>query len=78
MQFKKQLMVIFLAYFLVVNESEAFFGHLFKLATKIIPSLFRRKNQRSRSIMKRDLENLFDPYQRNLELDRLLKQLPNY
>nr|AMX81476.1 venom peptide meuAP-18-1 [Mesobuthus eupeus] len=76
MQWKKQLMVIFLAYFLVVNESEAFFGSLFKLATKIIPSLFRRKKERS--IMKRDLENLFDPYQRNLEMDRLLKQLPNY
>nr|E4VP50.1 RecName: Full=Venom antimicrobial peptide-9; AltName: Full=Meucin-18; Flags: Precursor [Mesobuthus eupeus]ABR21067.1 venom antimicrobial peptide-9 [Mesobuthus eupeus] len=69
-------MVIFLAYFLVVNESEAFFGHLFKLATKIIPSLFQRKKERS--VMNRDLENLFDPYQRNLEMDRLLKQLRNY
>nr|AHZ63106.1 antimicrobial peptide megicin-18 [Mesobuthus gibbosus] len=77
MQLKKQLIVIFFTYFIVVNESEAFFGALFKLATKIIPSLFRKRKGRE-VMMKRDLEQLFDPYQRNLELDRLLKQLPNY
>nr|ADT89764.1 antimicrobial peptide marcin-18-2 [Mesobuthus martensii] len=78
MQFKKQLRGIFLGYFLGVKEWEAFFGHFFKLAPKKIPSFFRGKNQRFRFIMKRDLENFFDPFQRNLEMDPLLKQFLNY
>nr|AIX87612.1 Non-disulfide-bridged peptide androcin 18-4 [Androctonus bicolor] len=78
MQLKKQLIVIFFAYFLVINESEAIFGTVFKLF-KFIPGIAKLfKKKKERSIMKRDLEDLFSPYQRNLEMDRLLKQLPNY
>nr|A0A1D3IXJ5.1 RecName: Full=Antimicrobial peptide ToAP2; Flags: Precursor [Tityus obscurus]SBQ16531.1 ToAP2 [Tityus obscurus] len=79
MQFKKQLLVIFFAYFLVVNESEAFFGTLFKLGSKLIPGvmkLFSKKKERS--LMKRELKNLYDPYQRSVEMERLLKELPLY
>uniref|UniRef100_A0A218QX30 Putative antimicrobial peptide n=1 Tax=Tityus serrulatus TaxID=6887 RepID=A0A218QX30_TITSE len=79
MQFKKQLLVIFFAYFLVVHESEAFLGSLLSLGSKLLPKvvgLFTRK--RERSLKKRDLEKFYDPYQRNLEMERLLKQLPIY
>nr|ALY33535.1 antimicrobial peptide AMP1 [Odontobuthus doriae] len=78
MQLNKKLIGDFFGLFLVINESEAFFSSIFKLF-KFIPSvtkMFQRKKERS--IMKRDLEDLFDPYQRSLEMNRLLKQLPNY
>nr|ABY26694.1 NDBP2 [Lychas mucronatus] len=76
MKCKKQLLVIFFAYFLVINESEAIFGSLFSLGTKLLPSVFKlfsRKKQRA--LMKRDLEDMMDPYQKNLKLDRYLRRL---
>ncbi|XP_067134514.1 antimicrobial peptide ToAP2-like [Centruroides vittatus] len=79
MQFKKQLLVIFFAYFLVINESEAFFGSLLSLGSKLLPSVFKLfQRKKGRSINKRDLQDLYDPYQRNLEMERFLKQLPMY
>nr|ACD11815.1 hypothetical protein [Isometrus maculatus] len=76
MKYRKQLLVLFFAYFLVVNESEAFLGSLFSIGSKLLPGvikLFQRKKQRA--LMKRDLQDRMDPYQRNLKLDRYLKQL---
>uniref|UniRef100_A0A2I9LNR1 Antimicrobial peptide n=1 Tax=Centruroides hentzi TaxID=88313 RepID=A0A2I9LNR1_9SCOR len=80
MQFKKQLLVIFFAYFLVINESEAFLGGIFNIVKKLLPGAIKlfQKKEKERSINKRDLEDLYDPYQRNLEMERFLKQLPMY
>nr|A0A0C4G5K0.1 RecName: Full=Heterin-2; Flags: Precursor [Heterometrus spinifer]AGK88595.1 heterin 2 [Heterometrus spinifer]AGK88596.1 heterin 2 [Heterometrus spinifer] len=69
----KTFLVIFLAYLLVTEEALAFWGALAKGALKLIPSLvssFTKKDKRA-------LKNIFDPYQKNLdlELERLLSQL---
>uniref|UniRef100_A0A224XFL9 Putative Non Disulfide Bridge Peptide n=1 Tax=Megacormus gertschi TaxID=1843536 RepID=A0A224XFL9_9SCOR len=73
MHFKKTLLVIFLAYLLVTDEAEAFWGFLGKLAMKAIPSLFGSSSKKS----KREIENIFEPYQKDVDLDfeRFLSQL---
>uniref|UniRef100_C5J897 Probable antimicrobial peptide Con10 n=1 Tax=Opisthacanthus cayaporum TaxID=573324 RepID=NDB3S_OPICY len=79
MQYKtKTFLVIFLAYLVVTNEAEAFWSFLVKAASKILPSLIGGgDDNKSSSKRKREIEDFFDPYQRelDLELERLLSQL---
>uniref|UniRef100_P0DY16 Antimicrobial peptide Smp24 n=1 Tax=Scorpio palmatus TaxID=1662106 RepID=NDB34_SCOPA len=72
----KTFLVIFMAYLLVTHEAEAIWSFLIKAATKLLPSLFGGGKKDS-SKRKRDVEDFFDPYQRDLdlELERLLSQL---
>nr|ALG64975.1 Amp2 precursor [Vaejovis punctatus] len=69
MQLRKALLVIFVAYLLVTDEAEAFWGFLGKLAMKAVPSLIG--GNKSSSKRKREIEDLFDPYQKDLDLQRL-------
>nr|AIW60867.1 antimicroial peptide opistorin [Opistophthalmus glabrifrons] len=72
----KTFLVIFMAYLLVTNEAEAFWSWLMKAATKLLPSMLG-SGRKSSSREKREVEDFFDPYQRDLdlELERLLSEL---
>uniref|UniRef100_A0A1V1WBS0 Putative NDBP n=1 Tax=Superstitionia donensis TaxID=311983 RepID=A0A1V1WBS0_9SCOR len=72
MQFKKALLVIFISYLLVTDEAEAFWGFLAKMAGKVLPSLLSSGKKDKR---KREIEDFYDPYQRQLDLENLLNQL---
>nr|AZL95820.1 antimicrobial non-disulfide-bridged peptide [Didymocentrus krausi] len=69
----RTFLVIFLAFFIVVDNAEAFFGALFKLVTKVFPSFFWKKKGKGR----REIGDFFEPSQKDLvsELGRLLFQL---
>uniref|UniRef100_A0A1V1WBL8 Putative NDBP n=1 Tax=Superstitionia donensis TaxID=311983 RepID=A0A1V1WBL8_9SCOR len=77
MQFKKALLVMFIAYLLVAHEVEAFWGALAKVATSVLPSLFSKRSS-LRNVRKREVGNFFDPYQKDLDLDDLFAQLDKY
>uniref|UniRef100_A0A1W7RAY4 Antimicrobial peptide n=1 Tax=Hadrurus spadix TaxID=141984 RepID=A0A1W7RAY4_9SCOR len=72
MYFKKTLLVIFIAYLLVTDEAEAFWGFIAKAFAKAIPGIVGAFSRKSR----REIRDLFDSNQRDLDIDRFFSRFP--
>nr|C5J888.2 RecName: Full=OcyC3; AltName: Full=Non-disulfide-bridged peptide 4.3; Short=NDBP-4.3; Flags: Precursor [Opisthacanthus cayaporum] len=71
----KTFLVISLAYLLVADEAAAFWATLAKGALKLIPTIANAFSSKSKK--RREINNVFEPYHENLdlELERFLSQL---